>query len=295
MLIPPYRITLSGGGLKGVAHIGALEILSERGLLKALREYIGISAGALVAFCLCIGTSLSELRMITSLLNFGLIRDLDPATMLEFPETFGLDTGANLDKFLRAILHAKRLPDTMTFKELEELKLGPILRVFAMNLNTCRPHEFSAACSPSTEVVLAVRSSMSIPIYFSPVREPVSNHLFSDGGIYYPSPFKLLKDEERRHTLSIAFSDTHKQRENIQTLHHFLYQLYYSLDYEIGKELQRDWIQNIMYIDCGNVNVVHFEASQEEKIAIMEAGRRSAEKFVTVYPGPRPARRFSIS
>jgi predicted acylesterase/phospholipase RssA len=40
MLIPPYRITLSVGGLKGIAHIGALEVLSERGYLKSLREYV---------------------------------------------------------------------------------------------------------------------------------------------------------------------------------------------------------------------------------------------------------------
>ena len=103
MLIPPYRITLSGGGLKGIAHIGALEVLSEHGYLKSLREYVGISAGALVAFCLCIGCSLSELRMVVSLLDFGLIRDIDPETMLNFPETFGLDTGANLEKFLKTI------------------------------------------------------------------------------------------------------------------------------------------------------------------------------------------------
>ena len=82
MLIPPYRITLSGGGLKGIAHIGALEVLSERGYLKSLREYVGISAGALVAFCLSIGSTLPELRMIITLLDFSLVRDLDPETMI---------------------------------------------------------------------------------------------------------------------------------------------------------------------------------------------------------------------
>ena len=129
MFIPPYRITLSGGGLKGIAHVGALEVLQERGLLKALREYVGISAGALVAFSLCLGSTLSELRMIISLLDFGLIRDLDPETMLNFPETFGLDTGANLEKFLKTILRARRISPTITFAELESLRLGPSLSV----------------------------------------------------------------------------------------------------------------------------------------------------------------------
>ncbi len=34
LVIPPYRVTMSGGGMKGLAHIGALEVLHERGFLR---------------------------------------------------------------------------------------------------------------------------------------------------------------------------------------------------------------------------------------------------------------------
>ena len=292
MLIPPYRITLSGGGLKGVAHIGALEVLSERGLLNSVKEYVGISAGGLVAFCVCIGTSLSALRMIVSLLDFGLVRDLDPESMMNFPETFGLDTGANMEKLLVTILKARKLPPAITFQELAEAKLGPALRIITMNLNTCMPQEFSAKLTPTTSVAMAVKASMSIPIYFSPVRDPATDHYLADGGIHFASPFKFLTVEERRHTLSIAFNDTHKRCETISTLPGFLLQLYYSLDYHTGHELRKEWSQNILYIDCGMVNLLQFEATQEDKIALMEAGRRSAEEFLNG-PGRKPARRFS--
>jgi NTE family protein len=294
MLIPPYRITLSGGGIKGIAHIGALEVLSERGLLKSLREYVGISAGALVAFCLCIGTSLSELRMVISLLDFGLVRDLEPETMLAFPETFGLDTGANLEKLLKAILRARRLSTEMTFGELAAAKLGPNLRIITMNLNTCMPQEFSQASSPKASVCMAVLASMSIPIYFSPVRDPVTGHHLSDGGIYFPSPFRFLTDEERQHTLSFAFSDRHKPKGDIPNLQTFLTQLYYCLDYQTALDLRQNWTHKILTIECGAVNVIHFEATAEEKMALMDAGRASAEKFLE-HPGPKPLRRFSVS
>ena len=295
MFIPPYRITLSGGGLKGIAHIGALEVLSEKGYLKCLREYMGISAGALVAFCLCIGTSLTELRSLASLLDFGLVRDLDPESMFNFMDSFGLDSGANLEKLLHTILRARHLNVNITFKELDALKLGPTLRVIAMNLNTCMPQEFSPICSPSVEVVAAVRASMSIPIYFSPVRERISQQYLSDGGIYFPSPFKMLNDNERKHTLALSFSNTHKPFENITTLQEFLYQLYYSIDYITGKELEKDWRHSILYIDCGRINVMNFEASQDEKMKIMKQGRTSAEDFIKKSPGRRVARRFSVS
>ena len=295
MLIPPYRITLSGGGLRGVAHIGALEVLSERGYLKSLREYVGISAGALVAFCLCIGSTLPELRMITSLLDFSLVRDLDAETMLSFPETFGLDSGANLEKLLKAILRARRLSPELTFEELADLKLGSTLRVIAMNMNTCLPQEFSPIKSPKTEICMAVRASMSIPIYFSPVRDPSTDQYFSDGGIYFASPFKFLSKEERQHTLSIAFNHQHKPRKEIKALSEFLYQLYYSLDYRTSINLAEKWGTNILFIECQHIDITNFELTTEDKIELIESGRTSAEKFLTNGPGRKPLRRFSLS
>lgn len=297
MLIPPYRIALSGGGLKGIAHIGALEVLHEGGYLKSVREYIGISAGALVAFCLCIGVGLSELRMVISLLDFGLLRDINAETVLDFPETFGFDTGANLEKLLKTVLRAKRLSPDITFGELAALRLGPRLRIIAMNVNTCMPQEFNATVSPDMSVYIAVKGSMSIPIYFSPVLDPTTNQYLTDGGIYVASPFRFLTVEERRHTLAIAFNDTHKPRTEVTTLQEFLCQLYYCLDYKNVRDIATEWDDHIMYIKCMLVTPLQFETSQEEKIALMDSGRASAEEFLRQGSGrrPPPTRRFSFS
>jgi NTE family protein len=165
--------------------------------------------------------------------------------------------------------------------------------VIAMNLNTCSAQDFNANTTPTIQIALAVRASMSIPIYFSPVYEPVSGHYFSDGGIYFPSPFKFITDSERIHTLSLAFNAAHKPRKDIKNMQEFLFQLYYSLDYETEKELQKTWGHSIMYIDCKGANVMNFEATQEEKTVLMELGRESAENFLRT-PGRKPMRRFSL-
>jgi predicted acylesterase/phospholipase RssA len=294
MIIPPYRITLSGGGLKGIAHIGALEVLAEHKLLGAVREYIGISAGALCTFCLCIGCSLTELRMIISLLDFGKIRDLEPETILSFPDTFGFDTGANLEKLLMVILRARRIDPHVTFAQLDALKLGPRLRIIATNMNTCMPEDFGPATTPDAEVIMAVRASMSIPLYFAPVRDPTTGHLYVDGGVICSSPFKFLTAEERRHTLSITFGESHKPREDIPTLPDFLYQLYFTTDYRSNRSLTRRWKPNILEIQCGKMNVVMFETTQERKIELMDAGRKAAEEFLLGTSHQPPARRFSV-
>ena len=294
MIIPPYRICLSGGGIKGFAHIGVLETLQEHGLLKAVHEYLGISAGALCAFCLAIGCSLPELRRFALLLDFGLIRDVDPETALNFSETFRIDTGANVKKLLSAILRGKKLDPECTFAELETKKLGPSLRVFATNINTCRAEEFSAKATPGIEIRFAVQASLSIPIYFTPMRHPESGHLFLDGGLMCSSPFIYLSDEDKITALSVAFGDDHKPRETVETIYEFVSQLYYSTDYEHSRQIKTKWSAQTIIVPCGSINTVDFEASQESKEEIMTIGRDAARIFLTT-PVKTPVRRFSLT
>lgn len=297
MFIPPYRITMSGGGMKGLAHIGALEVLQEKGYLKAVKEYVGISAGALVAFMVCVGCTLSEIRLTAQLLDLGTVRDLDPETMIAFPDTFGFDTGANVEKLLAAILRAKRLSPNVTFEELARAKVGPALRVFATDLNTCMPVDLCAEKTPTLEVRLAVRASMTIPIYFTPVRNPIDGHLLVDGGVVTHTPFKLLTVEERSVTLSIAFADDHKPKGEITSLLQMLIQIYHCVEYYGTRQLEAaGWVDRIMYLPCGSVNTLEFEKGAEEKVALMEIGRRAAEEYLRGMGGrQRPARRFSLT
>ncbi len=58
----PKRIYLSGGGVTVIAHMGVLRELDRRGYLASVREWIGVSAGALRALCLTIGYTIDEIE-----------------------------------------------------------------------------------------------------------------------------------------------------------------------------------------------------------------------------------------
>jgi len=294
MFVPPYRVSLSGGGIKGFAHIGALEVLEQRGLLKGVREYVGISAGALCAFGICIGCSLAEMRKLVTQLDFQSIQHLDPETMLNFPDTFGMDTGANLEKLIITILKARHPEPAITFKQLLSKRIGPKLSVYATNIMKCLPQEFSAAKTPDVEVRFAVRASMAVPIYFTPLKDETTGDLYLDGGIMCPSPFKFLSYDEQLHTLAIVFGDRHKQVGRIDTVYDYLYQLYFSLDYSETLAFKALWPTNTIQIECGRVNSIEFGAGVEMKDRLIEAGRRAAEMFLKS-PGQRPVRRFSVA
>ena len=54
----PFTLVLSGGGLKGLAHIGVLRALEERGLTPGL--VVGSSMGSLVAAAWAAGMPLRK-------------------------------------------------------------------------------------------------------------------------------------------------------------------------------------------------------------------------------------------
>ena len=90
--------------MKGIAHVGALDVLQKRGLLKCVREYIGTSAGAMMGLCLAVGYTIGELTTLCTVFDFRLMTNLEPDAMLQASELYGLDNGANLEKLLGVLL-----------------------------------------------------------------------------------------------------------------------------------------------------------------------------------------------
>ena len=56
----PFTLVLSGGGLKGLAHIGVLKALEERGMRPSL--IVGSSMGSMVAGAWAAGMTLDEME-----------------------------------------------------------------------------------------------------------------------------------------------------------------------------------------------------------------------------------------
>uniref|UniRef100_A0A6C0JUS2 PNPLA domain-containing protein n=1 Tax=viral metagenome TaxID=1070528 RepID=A0A6C0JUS2_9ZZZZ len=296
-MLPPKRIALSGGGIKGISHIGALEALHERGLLRCVKEYVGTSAGALIAFAICIGYTLSELHTICVALDFRLTQNIEPDNVFKCLETFGFDDGANTDKFLLVLLKTKGISASLTFEEMQRLlPNAPKLRVYSVNLNTFMIHEFSVEKTPRTEVRWAVRASMAIPLYYTPMKDLSSNEFYVDGCLIAHFPFHHLNDSERLETLGVTFARNPKKIDTMN-LEIYLSKLYYSVYYHQNMDLYKRWKHRIIEVDCGNIPSLHFGADSDDKIGLIEAGRKSTEEFIYKckwLSGAAPVRRYSL-
>jgi NTE family protein len=278
--------------MRGLAHIGALEVLQERGLLKAVKEYIGISAGSFCAFAVCIGCTLAELRTVSALLDFSLMQSITPETTFKFLESFGFDSGENLDKLLTVLLRSKGFRPDLTFRDLAATK-APLLRIFATDLNLCMPKEFSAVLTPDVKIIQALRASTCIPIYFTPITGP-DGHLLVDGGVISQMPFSLISRDERDTTLNITFSSDHEARTTIGNLPEYLVQIYISIHRYRSVVVEKAWRHRTVLLPCGEFPSTYFHATMEEKMALMDSGRKGMEAFLELKGRP-PPRRFSVA
>jgi len=288
----PNRIYLSGGGICAIAHVGALQELSKHVPLKAIKEWMGVSAGSLVAMCLCIGFTLEELEDFCVRFDFTNIKEYDsvPGWILHF----GIDTGERLQKLVEACLHVKGLPSEFSFSDCLK-KFGKSLRIVATDLNEAQHKTFSPKDSPNYRIADAVRASMSYPYYFQPFICPETGHYLSDGGIISNYPLFTLPKEEHSKTISILIRTLVHKEDDLEN---------YTIESLISRPISiiltervnietRFYDSHCIQIQLGDLNILEFSFDNETKNRIIQLGKQSVQDFFRSYP--KPKRRYSVS
>lgn len=160
-------ITLSGGGARGIAHIGVLAALEEAGIVPEVVS--GTSAGSIVGALYAAGKSPQE------------ILDVFRKGSLIKTFNFGIPiTGLTKLTYLKDQL-AKHIEDD-SFECLEKT-----LFIAITNLN--KGEEEIIADGPLFDVVVA---SSSIPLVFKPVE--INGQMYVDGGLMRNMPVEPVKE-----------------------------------------------------------------------------------------------------
>lgn len=188
------NLVFEGGGVKGIAYVGAMEVLKTRGVLENIRRVGGTSAGAINAVLFSLGYSnKSQLRILKELKfknflddNFGVIRDTS-----RLINKFGWYKGDFFHKWVSNLIKAKLGDPNATFRDLHEKTDLPDLYIYGTNLSTHFGEVFSFENTPNDRIADAVRISMSIPLFFASVRNPRGD-VYVDGGMLANYPIKLF-------------------------------------------------------------------------------------------------------
>jgi NTE family protein len=215
MAYPFRNLVFEGGGVKGIAYVGAMKVLEKERILKNINRVGGTSAGSINAAMFAAGFSNQETLNVLSKLDFndfkddswGALRD-----MKRLKNEYGWYKGDYFREWMGDLLKKKTGSSNITFKAVQE-HTGKALYVYASNLSTNFGEVYSPEHTPRMRVVDAVRRSMSIPLFFRAVRDD-RNDIFVDGGAINNYPVKLFDREKYLEDESLIRVPEYYQEEN---------------------------------------------------------------------------------
>lgn len=192
------NLVFEGGGVKGIAYIGAMQVLKQRGHLDHIIRVGGTSAGAINALLYALGMTIKEQQELLSSLNFkkfmddsfGIIRDVR-----RLAKKFGWHEGDFFLEWIGGLIEQKLGNAQSTFADLKNSG-QPDLYVTGTNLCTGYSEVFSHERHSDMSLAEAVRISMSIPLFFQAVRLGERQDVFVDGGVMVNYPVKLFDREK---------------------------------------------------------------------------------------------------
>jgi NTE family protein len=161
-------VVLSGGGIRGVAHIGFLKFLEEQNIHPTY--FAGASAGSIVGALACAGYSSDEILEIAKEHKiFSMIKPSWPS--------LGLTALDKLPALLKKYIKQDRIED-----------LPMPLAISVSGLTQAR----SRICK-SGPLYKIVQASCSIPVIFRPVE--IDDELYVDGGLLNNIPAQGIRDD----------------------------------------------------------------------------------------------------
>ena len=197
-------LIFEGGGVKGSAYAGVVDVLEARGVLANVKRVAGASAGAITASLIATGAGSAGLHKSVVQTNFHDFITDRGGIFLEagrFVKKFGLHSGEAFVDILRAQIAENCGNADITFQELADLSIRERsetkqLYVVASNLSRLHAQVFSHYATPDLEVWKAVRASIGIPFIFEPTE--IDGDLFIDGGLTWNFPIDIF-DEKSPH------------------------------------------------------------------------------------------------
>ncbi|MGB1307560.1 MAG: patatin-like phospholipase family protein [Oceanihabitans sp.] len=260
-------LVLSGGGAKGLAHIGTLKVIDSLGIRV---DYIGgTSMGAIVGSLYASGYSGKQIDSIFKVVNFdAIISDNLPRKAKTFYERDNSEKYAVTLPFKKfkiklpsALSRGQNLLSLLTkltlhVSDIEDFSKLPIpFLCIATNIETGEPVILEQGSLPQ-----AVVASGAFPSLFQPVR--IDDNVLIDGGVVNNYPIDELKAKGVDIFIGVDVQDELATSEELQSATNILFQIN---NYRTINDMKLKSLKTDVYIkpDITNYNVVSFSDGKQ--------------------------------
>ena len=275
------KMIICGGGINGIAIVGALYNFILNYDISRINTFMGISVGALIAMLLTVGYDKDEIMNLFLDIEMKDFSDFKISRLLQ---EYGLDNGENIKKLLKAILLYKDFSPDLTFKELYD-KTGKELIIVGTNISKGISIFYNPENYGDTKIVDAVRISSSFPGVYTPVVH--NNHHLIDGAVLEPYPINYFDNEEEVIGIliknNVPHSETTKEYKIDSLQSYYMSIINVLLDAYLEKCFDSKH-KHTIYIDKELLqqNVMDFDLSKETKHSLVSIGKKAFEKYLSI-------------
>lgn len=296
---PSVGLALGGGGIKGVIHIGILEVFQQHEI--PIDVICGSSAGGLIGGLYSVGCTTQDLKELVFDFKEGKYFDLrvDPIRALKIlfkilvsklgfscekmPQ--GLIIGCDIEQFLLWQTEGKyfdqtEIPIAVTATDIKtgeliiftEDKLTPSLydvdnQIFIQGLDD---DVFITDC----RLARAIRASISIPGLFVPVK--IDNRLLVDGGLKDNVPVSVLDKLSVDLKLAVDLGFEIQDDDSIRSIFDILLQSFDIVGQEVTNLKLEDYADLVISPNIGKVSLTDVD----EIPYLLKTGRKIGENHV---------------
>ena len=204
-------IALSGGGIRGIAHVGVLKALEEKGI--KIEAIGGTSVGSIIATLYAMGYKPYYIYVLfkkyaQEIINIGnapIINGIGNFVKSKKIGISGLNDGTLLEKMFNELALRKGV------RVVGDIKRMPLV-ISAVDIAEAKEYIFTNCAqrnSPNNNYITeigvgkAVRASSSFPAFFCPCE--YKKHIFMDGGVLDNTPVLPLKKIYNKKVISVNF------------------------------------------------------------------------------------------
>lgn len=260
-----------GGGIRGIAHVGALTRIQEKGII--FERVAGTSAGSMIAALYAAGYQPHEMKQILTETDFSVFLDDTWSDTFSLINHYGIYRGDKLYEWLYGLLKRRNVTDFDSIR-IKDLK------IIASDLTHKELLIYDKQSYPKMLVAEAVRRSMAIPLYFQARRD--GERIVVDGGILSNYPLWVFHGQDSR---TMGFKLVSRGEKSVphapNSLPEYLAALLGTMLEGRDKEDQRQigWAETI-HIPTGNVSSTKFALTQDDKDFLYESGYAEATRFL---------------
>jgi NTE family protein len=285
------NLVFEGGGVKGIAYAGALQVFEQKGILAQIKGVAGTSAGAITACLLSLRYTAADITTLVNQVDFGTFADHE--NVFKKYHYYGLHPGDTFLDWLKTQIKGKGLSENATFADFQNAGCRT-LKVYACDINARQIQEFSFGETPNVIVAEAVRASMSIPLYFNAWQFPSgvpNDHLFVDGGMVYNYPLFAFSNgtEINWEVLGFRLEDVHQQRHPVE-FGYGEWLKYVQNTFETLMEAQSfiyqrdpEQVKRSLVIDDLGISATDFDITAAQKQALYDSGVAAATAWFAAH------------